>query len=306
MTIQEILADYEAKRINAEYAARITRSKIFENNPELKALEDRKTKLLMDNMAAALRGEATDIQDEVRQITRQISSRAEELGIKLNDLEPQYECPICADHGFVEQGGQREYCVCLKRRIYQGEYHARPFNTMGGSFDDFDETLYPNGKKIRNFALEYLDKYPDNPRKNVVLTGNAGQGKTYLMECVAKELYNRNADVLYLNSIELNRLFHAHRLGELWLLWPIYEAGMLLIDDLGTEPMTNNVTREYYYDLYDQRLNKGLHTWTSTNLGSKEINTKYGERTASRIFDNRSTAVIKFSGEDLRLKGRVG
>lgn len=302
MTIQEILADYETKRINADYTARITRRKIFDENPKLKALEDRKTALLMGNMAAALRGEATDIQDEVKQITRQIYNMAAELGIELRDIEPKYECPICADHGFVDLDGKREYCVCLKRRIYQDEYHAQLSSTMRGSFDDFDATLYPRAAKIKEFALKYLDKYPDNPRKNVVLTGNAGQGKTYLMECVAKELYNRNSDVLYLSSIELNRLFHAHRLGELWLLWPIYEAGMLLIDDLGTEPMTNNVTREYYYDLYDHRLRGGLHTWTATNLKSKEINVRYGERTASRMFDNRNTAVVKFLGEDLRLK----
>ena len=156
--------------------------------------------------------------------------------------------------------------------------------------------------KNRRFATEYLERYPDNPRRNAMLLGSAGLGKTFLLECVAKELKKKEDGILYLSALELTELFYQHRLGRMNLLQPILDAKVLFVDDLGTEPMTQNVTVEYYFRLFDYRLRKSLPFWVATNLNMNQIQARYGERTASRLFDNKSTSVLFFIGEDLRLK----
>ena len=75
---------------------------------------------------------------------------------------------------------------------------------------------------------------------------------------------------------------------------------MLLLDDLGTEPVYQNITLEYLYQLIDTRQRAGLATFYSTNFTEEELRTHYNERIASRLLDVRSVDVIPFEGVDVR------
>ena len=81
----------------------------------------------------------------------------------------------------------------------------------------------------------------------------------------------------------------------------IVHCDVLLIDDLGMEPLMENITVEQIYNLLNSRLLRGHYTAISTNLSRLELKQKYTERVTSRLLDARSALAIPFMGKDIRL-----
>ena len=80
-----------------------------------------------------------------------------------------------------------------------------------------------------------------------------------------------------------------------------FEATLLLIDDLGMEPLIDSVTVTQIYNLISTRLKRGLYTVISTNLTREELQKRYTERMTSRLLDPRTGMAIAFLGQDIRL-----
>lgn len=78
------------------------------------------------------------------------------------------------------------------------------------------------------------------------------------------------------------------------------QVPLLVLDDLGTEPMIPNVTKESLFAIADQRNASRLATVYISNLNADELTERYGERIASRITDASITKSIFFRGESLR------
>jgi len=75
---------------------------------------------------------------------------------------------------------------------------------------------------------------------------------------------------------------------------------LLMIDDLGTEPMFNGITVEYLFTLLNERYVTRKHTVIATNLAPAKIQERYGERVASRILDASRCIKVEMRGNDLR------
>ena len=82
----------------------------------------------------------------------------------------------------------------------------------------------------------------------------------------------------------------------------VLNSPLLLMDDLGMEPLMENITVEQIYHLINSRLSRGLYTAISTNLSRTELQKRYTERVTSRLLDVRTGMAIPFRGEDIRLK----
>lgn len=80
----------------------------------------------------------------------------------------------------------------------------------------------------------------------------------------------------------------------------LMESDVLMIDDLGSEPLFDNVTVTQLFNVLNERMNAGKATVLSSNLTMKEIRERYTERIASRLSDNRSSYEYRFFGSDLR------
>lgn len=91
-------------------------------------------------------------------------------------------------------------------------------------------------RQCREFAQQYPAK-----GNSILFTGGTGVGKTFLTNCIAKELIDRCISVIYLSSNELFEIFSKYKFGreseedaeESYRY--ILECDMLIIDDLGTE-----------------------------------------------------------------------
>ena len=80
----------------------------------------------------------------------------------------------------------------------------------------------------------------------------------------------------------------------------IVEVQMLMLDDLGAEPLTENTTIVQVLHLLEERQQAGRSTVISTNLNEKELRERYTERVASRVLDRRHCTLIPLEGDDVR------
>ena len=73
---------------------------------------------------------------------------------------------------------------------------------------------------------------------------------------------------------------------------------LLIIDDLGSE-FTSKFSAAALYDIINERLLRGLPTIISTNLESGEIEERYSQRVASRLYCDYK--LLEFEGTDVRM-----
>ena len=80
----------------------------------------------------------------------------------------------------------------------------------------------------------------------------------------------------------------------------LIETPLLMIDDLGTEPMLRGLSVEYLFTLLNERIAAKRHTVVATNLTPLQLKERYGERVASRLLDKSLWAAVQLKGKDLR------
>jgi DNA replication protein DnaC len=82
----------------------------------------------------------------------------------------------------------------------------------------------------------------------------------------------------------------------------IFDCGLLIIDDLGTE-LANSFTTSQLFLCLNERILRKKSTIISTNLSMEDLAATYSERICSRIFN--SYTLIKLFGDDIRLKKKL-
>lgn len=245
-------------------------------------------------------------------LTAEISRlEKEEESLKSPPPDIGYYCEICKDTGITGAG---ERCACFLNYIYLNSYNAVDINKLKESFENFNSDLFDDKtdayagvthrsiietarKVIKNFIAEI----PETDIKKILISGKAGVGKSFLLRAAAKAARAKNLDVMLINAPDLFNLFHMHRLGYGIDLSYLKQAELLIIDDLGTEPKTANVSDEYLYDLLDTRFNNGVFTLIATN--ESNLAQRYNERISSRLYSLKDGRLIELEGADLRNKG---
>ena len=229
-------------------------------------------------------------------------------GIDESLLYPVYSCAKCKDTGYING----EMCSCLKQ-----EYNNIIMKNANINFDEisdlgaYDLSVFSDEEKqniesIVNNLKNFADTFEDAKIKNIVLLGSSGVGKTYLSQSFAKEMLKKNVPTLFLSSFTLNNMFlkihTSQSLNKTDGLNNCINSELLIIDDLGTEPILRNVTKEYLLVLLNERALKNKSTIITSNLTPEAIIDRYGERIFSRIFNKANTAIFNLNGKDLRLK----
>lgn len=219
------------------------------------------------------------------------------------DIFPKYHCSKCKDSGIVD--GQ--YCDCLKREITQILLKSSGFDKLenfeSARFDMFEDK--DKAQKIYSLMQKWCSS--SSQKSTILLCGPAGTGKTHLSKCMADALIKRGLITQMLTAFSLNQKFLAiHTSSEEEknsISAELTGCEALFIDDLGTEPVYRNVTREYLYNLINERQTKGLRTIITSNLYPDDIMARYDERIFSRLMDKEKSIVIEMGGKDLRLRG---
>ena len=295
---------YDKKRMDAENRA-------YEINASLESddvwQENRyKLKNLRLELARAKYEENFDnvprLEEQIAILLKERNNILKSKGLTEDMLKVNYSCHICSDTGYLEGGG---LCKCFFTNLMTVSEQILNIQTpVLPTFDDY-QTQNEKSKKIKNLLLDYVAKFPPEKIKNLIFTGTPGTGKSFSAGCIASALINNNRTVLYLSAVKLNDIFlryHTSSISDKQAIFSLLTScDLLVIDDLGTEPILKNVTAEYITAIISERLNLGAPFIITTNLSLEEIKIRYTERLSSRILGS-ETARISFDGKDLRIK----
>ena len=208
-----------------------------------------------------------------------------------------YQCEYCKDTG--EYNGTK--CKCYYKLLTT--YALESLNVNKRDFNNFPTVVNDSLKKHYTALKVYADKFPSKENKNLVFTGKVGTGKTYLASCIANEIVKKDLIAIFLSATELNNIFlkmHFSEIDRELAFNILSNCDLLVIDDLGTEPIYKNVTIEYLTSLISDKIDRQKKFIITTNLTATEIQNRYNERILSRLCDKTKTMFIPFNGEDLR------
>ncbi len=251
------------------------------------------------------------LQELLKQLKLERAKLLKMMKLSESDLKPKYSCNKCFDTGFV----QGKMCDCYKTRRTTQLVKLQGLD--GGDmldFDKFDIELIsdPAQKeqmlKLKNYLQKWLKKYPNVKKRRLTICGGTGLGKTYISKCLAGELIKMGLSVCFLSAFAMNQKFLDFHTGKHQSnsngLEALLYADVLVIDDLGTEPMLKNVTTNYLTLLLSERERLGKPVLVTTNLLPANIYERYDERIYSRLCSKQDGQVFHLSGQDLRLVQR--
>ena len=236
-------------------------------------------------------------------------------GFSKDYLDDIYTCPKCQDTGFIL--GKR--CDCLKSLVAKhiGANANLSEYMKNQTFENFDFSLFEDAtvdgktvpvlkimQKAVQICMDFAEKF-DKEKANIILSGNAGTGKTFLSSCIANRALERGKTVYYTSAYKLFETLEALKFGKETgedaeeIAKYIYDVDLLIIDDLGTE-FTTQFTSAVFFDIINSRLVSGKSTLISTNLDLEGINNLYSQRITSRIMGDYKA--ITLYGTDIRPK----
>ena len=139
--------------------------------------------------------------------------------------------------------------------------------------------------------------------------GTVGLGKTHLSLAIAGQVINKGYGVIYgsaqnlLAKLEKEKFsFNNTEDQPQSYLSLVLECDLLILDDLGTEFLSQFVTA-MLYNIINTRLLEGRPTIISTNLSFQEISKRYTDRLTSRLFGG--YIHFEFLGRDIRIQSKI-
>lgn len=319
--ILELQQEYAARREENMRIYERRRSEACEKCPGLEQVLDARHAAVLQGVRTSLMnrfkkpGENAELPNAMVLMNQRIQELLREGGLPADALEPVYTCTACKDEGYLYDPS-RHMCTCMRQELNRRMLAELGLGAAGNTFENFDESLFsdevPEGDRLsqrqravlaRNTCLAYADAYPDTATPNLLLSGKSGLGKTYLLHAIAHRLVERDQMPVYTSAYHLLEVARrAYFENDSEKLAEMMNAPILLIDDLGTEPMLQNVTIEQLFNLINERQLKRRHTVISTNLTMAEFKQRYTERIASRLLDESSWRRLVLTGDDVRKK----
>jgi len=249
------------------------------------------------------------LEEQLEDVVELKIQRLHELKINEKDLSPIYDCVKCEDSGFLKNGKR---CDCFNKKLKEKliSESSKNLSTLP-TFDLYNEKIAKNPEhqnqllKLKKFMQSWVDNTSDDKQHLITICGDTGVGKSYLTECTATYALKKGYLVSLITAFSMNNIFlkyiSSKNEEKIATFDSLMDPDLLIIDDLGAEPVINNVTIEYLYLILSERLQNKKSTIITTNLDPNIIRDRYGERIFSRIFNKRESFNAKITGSDLRI-----
>ena len=317
----EIMRAYDKRQLQNKFIHEKRIQAAYKAVPRLKEIDDSIASVSVKQAAKLMDGDTLALADLKAVIADYKEERAallEATHYPIDYFEPVYTCPDCRDTGYIN--GQK--CHCFKQAIIDTVYSQSNIREIleRENFSTFKYDYYSDSdinpatglsslKTMKNAVYEchrFIDDFENKP-KNLFLYGNTGVGKTFLSNCVAKDLLDSGHSVIYFTAFQLFDILSKGVFEKdsdaIATHQNIFDCDLLVIDDLGTE-LINSFTSSQLFLCVNERLIRQKSTIISTNLSVERIKESYSERTFSRILDS-YTFINLFTEEDIRKQKRT-
>ena len=329
--LKQVLKEYEDKRNQRTLEAEERKKSLLKINPRLAEIEEELSLNSIKTMQAMMLADAKEKDSLLSSLKKTNSTLIKEKNDFLknllkdtNYLYPQFDCKMCKDTGYVTRDGVSSMCSCLKQKIFDIAYNKSNMgNLERENFNNFNIRIFsdkPDKEKyksdispreniniIREKAKTFIENFDNPEEKNLIFTGNTGVGKTFLTNCIANELLKLGKTVLYQTAPVMFDEINDAKFGRDSAKFDLYEnilnVDLLIIDDLGTEKITESKITELFTIINTRLLNQNhkiTKTIISTNLNVDELFQIYTTRIGSRLAGN--YRFLRFFGDDLRFK----
>lgn len=332
---RKIQQEYEENRGRALQEVEKKKKEIYEKEPKVFEIDEKIKKIGMEISKSIIfidddtkrENAVKDLNSQIDELKLEKKALLTNLGVTEEFLMPDFKCKICEDTGIIGSITGSKNCACFRQKLIDYTYNqSQIYNIDKENFGTFDENIFSNdvdekaynSKKspreniliIKKIAENFVENFDDKDTKNLMFTGGTGLGKTFLSNCIAKAVLDNGKTVLYQTSGRLMDLIMDYRKGDVenfdeLQYEELFNVDLLIIDDLGTENMTEARRSELFNILNTRLLNSAKkHTKTviSTNKDLKELVNYYDQRIVSRILGH--FEICRFFGRDIRLSNR--
>lgn len=315
-----LMRRYEARQLKNQRIIMERTRLAYRNLPRLAEIDNEVSSLAVAQAKMLIEGNETSFAS-LRRRRQALAAEKKQLladyGYPNDYFEPPCTCPDCKDTGYID--GQK--CHCFEQAaidlVYTQSNIRRILETE--NFDNFtfeyysDEQINPTtglsslatARQAVQICREFIGAF-DTEFRNLFFYGDTGTGKTYLSNCVAKELLDSGHSAIYFTASSLFQIFEKHAFGKTRDAEEdyhhIFECDLLIIDDLGTE-FSNTFTVSQLFLCLNERILRQKSTIISTNLSLSQLAELYSERTFSRI--SSSYTIIKLFGNDIRIQKKL-
>lgn len=319
--IREISLEYEKKRDINQIKKDRRVKEVYKKIPAVEKIDEEIKQIGLDMSKIILSNPmgyekiANDAKEKIEKLKMQKAYLLTESNIPVDYMAVRYHCDRCKDEGYLGDGKR---CNCFKQALVNRAYRMSNLqnilkvqNFQNFNIDLFSNDIYEgenltpreNMIDIVGIAEGFIDAFDENNGRNLLFYGSTGLGKTFLSNCIAKSLLDKQKIVIYQTAFTIMDILERRRFRNdrdkvvEYQYDLLFGADLLIIDDLGTE-LTNSFTNAEIFNIVNTRLINGKKTIVSTNLTPKEISQTYTDRVFSRIFEK--FIPLKFYGKDLR------
>ncbi len=299
--INETLENYYTQ-IRAEERASLEKriEEAYLLAPKLKELDAKRASLFSEIGRRKI--SADQAKQQLEQISQDERRILASIGLQPTALTLQYRCAQCHDTGFI--GTSRKPCTCrlLLREKLRGSDGINDRET----FSSFSEDIYlSTEQKKRTLAAKtvcqnFAASLPHPQKPNILLMGSPGLGKSFLGNAIAYFAIENGIESLRITAYAFTQKVLDDIRNQTESVKLLHSIPLLVLDDLGSEPIIPNVSTEWLFAVINERVLQNLPTVCITNLDLRGLHAKYGERLASRLYDVNTTQVLHLTGENLR------
>ncbi len=313
-----IMRVYEQRRLNDKREQDERIREVYARDPKIEEISDAVTATMAEAARSVLSGEkdkADQLKEEAAVLRERKAAALARDGYPDDYLEMHFVCPDCEDTGYID--GVKCHCfkemeigVLYDQSNIRERLRDENFDTLSMDYYDkdtvderFGMTVYDYMSSVIKDVKEYVDRFGEE-KGSILFTGNTGCGKTFLSNCIARELIDRYYSVVYLTATDMFDIFSESRFGDhddedaKDRSSYIIDCDLLIIDDLGTE-LINTFTASQLFYVVNERLGRKKGTIISTNIAIDRLQDEFTERVTSRIISQYQ--VIPLIGKDIRL-----